>query len=167
VLPHKEARYAIATIPFWALAAAPTLRSWLARGEVRAPAIGHARLGALGIALLVAAALAFDAGKFRFVRSEAAVRLGRTMERSARGLAAEQLWRFGGHLYLDGATPLVDLDPQQPDTLIRDACRAEMRWAAIRLGPHLEPAASVLRRCGFVAGPTAPEAGYQLFRRHP
>jgi hypothetical protein len=42
-----------------------------------------------------------------------------------------------------------------------------MRWAAIRLGPHLKPAASVLRRCGFVAGPTALEAGYQLFRRHP
>ena len=37
LLLHKETRYAIPTIPFFALAAAPTLRSWIARGEVRAP----------------------------------------------------------------------------------------------------------------------------------
>ena len=113
LLLHKETRYAIPNIPFFALAAATTLRSWIARGEVRAPRPLHVRVGALGIVLLVGAAVAYDAGKFRFVRSEAAVRLGWVMGQSqATGIAAEQLWRFGGRLYLDASPPLIELDLQ-------------------------------------------------------
>ena len=84
LLMHKETRYAIPTIPFFALAAAATLRSWIARGEARAPRVWHVRVGALGIVLLVGPAAAYDAGKFRFIRSEAAVRLGWIMGQSQR-----------------------------------------------------------------------------------
>ena len=83
------------------------LRSWIARGDVRAPRSVPVRVGALGIVLLVGAAVAYDAGKFRFVRSEAAVRLGWVVGQShAAGIAAEQSWRFGGHLYLDASAPM-------------------------------------------------------------
>jgi phosphatidylinositol glycan class B len=170
VLPHKEARYAIATIPFWALAAAPALRSWIAHGYVRAPLPLHVRVGALGIALLVAAAVAFDAGKFRFVRSEAAVRLGWAVGQSGAGIAAEQLWRFGGRLYFDPSMPLVEIDLQGPDAegLLREAvCRPDVRWTALRLRPLTADTTAVLNECGLAADVTATEAGYQLFRKRP
>ena len=171
VLPHKEARYAIATIPFWALAAAPALRSWIAHGYVRTPHPLHVRVGALGIGLLVAAAVAFDAGKFRFVRSEAAVRLGWAMGQSgATGIVAEQLWRFGGRLYLDTSTPLLELDLQGPDAerLLREAvCRPDVRWAALRLRPFTAETTAVLNECGLAPDVTGTDAGYQLFRRRP
>ena len=171
VLPHKEARYAIATIPFWALAAAPTLRAWIAHGYVRAPHPLHVRIGALGIALLVAAAVAFDAGKFRFVRSEAAVRLGWAMGQSgAPGIAAEQLWRFGGRLYLDASTPLVELDLQGPDAerRLREAvCRPDVRWAALRVRPFTAGTTAILNECGLAPDVTGTDAGYQLFRKRP
>jgi Alg9-like mannosyltransferase family len=169
VLPHKEARYAIATIPFWALAAAPALRSWIEHGYVRAPRPLRARVGALGIALLVAAAVAFDAGKFRFVRSEAAVRLGWVVGRSgATGIAAEQIWRFGGHLYLDASAPLIDVDLQGPDAerRLREAvCRPDVRWAALRLRPYTAATTAVLNECSLSPDVTGRDAGYQLFRR--
>lgn len=171
VLPHKEARYAIATIPFWALAAAPALRSWIARGEARAPRPLPVRVGALGIAILVAAAVAFDAGKYRFVRSEAAVRLGWAVGQSgATGIAAEQLWRFGGRLYLDNSLPLVEIDLQGPDPerVLREAvCRPDVRWAALRLRPFTAEATSVLNGCGLAPDVTGTDAGYQLFRKRP
>jgi hypothetical protein len=170
VLPHKEARYAIATIPFWALAAAPTLRSWIAHGQVRALPL-QLRVRALGIVLLVAAAVAFDAGKFRAVRSEAAVRLGWIMGHSgATGIAAEQLWRFGGRLYLDAAAPLIEIDLQDPEAerRLREAvCRPDVRWAALRLRPLTAGTTAVLNDCGLVADVTGTDAGYQLFRKRP
>ena len=168
VLPHKEARYAIATIPFWALAAASTLRAWIADGEVRAPQPMRFRVGALGVAIVVAAAVAFDAGKWRFVRSEAAVRLGWAMRDSGTaGIAAEQLWRFGGRLYLDTAAPLIDLDPQEsdPDRLRQALSRPDVHWAALRLRPFPADLTAVLHDCGFVPDVTARDAGYQLFRK--
>jgi hypothetical protein len=171
VLPHKEARYAIATIPFWALAAAPVLRSWIARGEARATRPLHVRIGALGIALLVAAAVAFDAGKFRFVRSEAAVRLGWAVGQSgATGIAAEQLWRFGGRLYLDASPPLVELDLQGPDAarVLREAaCRPDVRWVALRLRSFPAEMTAVLNACGLAPDVTGTDAGYHLFRKRP
>ena len=169
VLPHKEARYAIATIPFWALAAAPALRSWFAHGYVRTPHPLHVRVGALGIALLVAAAVAFDAGRYRFVRSEAAVRLGWAVgQPGAAGIVAEQLWRFGGRLYFDTSTPLLELDLQGPDAerLLREAvCRPDVRWAALRLRPFTAQTTAVLNECGLAPDLTDAEAGYQLFRK--
>ena len=169
LLLHKETRYAIPTIPFFALAAAPTLRSWIARGEARVPRLKHVRVGALGIVLLVGAAVAYDAGKFRFVRSEAAVRLGWVMAQShAAGIAAEQMWRFGGHLYLDASAPLIALalDLQGPDAerALRDAvCRPDVHWAALRRHPLPPEMSAVLSDCGLAPELTDTDAGYQLF----
>jgi hypothetical protein len=169
LLLHKEARYAIPSIPFLALAAAPTLRSWIARGEVRAPGPWHVRVGALGIVLLVGAAVAYDAGKFRFIRSEAAVRLGWVVRQSqVAGIAAEQPWRFGGHLYLDASAPIIALDLQDAgaEQRLRDAaCRPDVRWAALRLRPLPAALTAVLSDCGLAPDLTDTDAGYQLFRK--
>ncbi len=169
LLMHKEVRYAIPSIPFFALAAAPVLRSWIARGDVRAPRFVPVRVGALGIVLLVGAAVAYDAGKFRFVRSEAAVRLGWVVGQShAAGIAAEQSWRFGGHLYVDGSAPMIDLDLQGAgaERRLRDAvCRPDVRWAALRLRPLPAAMSAVLSDCGLAPELTDAEAGYLLFRK--
>ena len=166
---HKETRYAIPSIPFWALAAAPTLRSWIARGEARAPGPWRVRLGALGIVLLVGAAVAYDAGKYRFVRSEAAVRLGWAVGAIGRDRdCAEQLWRFGGHLYLDASAPLIDLDLEGPDGGEPAARRGVPAGRAVG-GPETSPVHGRddrrAERCGLAADVTDTDAGYVLFRK--
>ena len=139
VLPHKEARYAIATIPFWALAAAPALRAWIAHGYVRTPHPVHVRVGALGIALLVAAAVAFDAGKFRFVRSEAAVRLGWVdaaigSDRD-RGRAALAIRRAPVRRRVDAAHRTRPAGARRRAPAARGGVPAGRAWAALRLRP--------------------------------
>ena len=87
---------------------------------------------------------------------------------AAARIAAEQLWRFGGRLYLDASPPLVELDLQGPDAerLLRDAaCRPDVQWAAIRLRPLPAAMTADLSDCGLAPELTDTEAGYLLFRK--
>jgi hypothetical protein len=171
LLPHKEARYVIVTIPFLALAGSKTLWTWLSWLSTpdghRQPA--HASIAALWLVLAVTGAALFDVSKFRFYRSENAVRLGWLMAQSgAGGVAAEQLWRFGGRLYLDGVAPLVDLDPGLSDgdpTLRQVLCRPDIHWAALRRDRMSDARRELLKGCGFRTIPTNPSAGYDVYRR--
>ena len=140
-----------ATIPFWALAAAPTLRSWIARGEVRtphpgtfasarwdrAPRRGGRRLRRRQVPL-------------RPLGSGRAPRLGHGAIASDRdrGRAALAIWRAP---VPDASTPLLDLDLQEPDAerVLRDAvCRPDVHWAALRLRPLTADTTAVLSDCG-------------------
>jgi hypothetical protein len=168
LLPHKEARYVIATIPFWSLAAASTVW-WCADRIPSWPDGRRARGAALALVTLVIGGLLFDASRYRFRRSEDAVRLAWTLDAAgARGLAADQLWRLGGRLYLRRVEPLVDLDPGLADdgALARTVfCRPDVGWVALRGDRVTAARMEALVACGLSAVPSDPAAGYAVFRK--
>lgn len=172
LLPHKEPRYVIATIPFFALAASRTLSDWLER--LAAPQVwrhpSRAPIAALCLLLSLAGAALFDASKFRFHRSEDQVRLAWTMAGSGQhGIAAEQLWRFGGQLYLADSGPLIDLDPSLADedlTLRQALCREDVHWAALQRDRLSAGRRSLLNACGFAPASAIDRSGrYFVYRK--
>src|SRR5262249_52175596 len=103
LLPHKEPRYVIATIPFFALATSRTLWTWLERlatpqqrqWSLRAGWLEvspqSAPMAALCLLLSLTAAALYDASHSRFHRSEDQVRLAWMMATTGqRGIVAEQ-----------------------------------------------------------------------------
>jgi hypothetical protein len=167
-LPHKEPRYVIATIPFWSLAAARG--AWLSLESIVAAGTAK-RATAVVLSALVAGSCAFDASRFRFHRSERAVALGWNVAQTGeRGFAADQLWRFGGRLYLGGLEPLVDLDPARAaDERTSRAifCRTDLTRVALRSDLITPERLRALETCGFRAELADASAGYHLFRRAP
>jgi hypothetical protein len=167
-LPHKEPRYVIATIPFWSLAAARG--AWLALESVVAAGTPR-RATAVVLMAIVAGSCVFDASRFRFHRSEGAVALGwHVAQTGERGLAADQLWRFGGRLYLGALEPLVDLDPARAaDEEASRAifCRGDLARIALRSDLITPERVRALETCGFGAELADASAGYRLFRRAP
>jgi hypothetical protein len=168
LLPHKEARYVIATIPFWSLAAASGLW-WCAESLAAASDARRARGAALALVVLVIGGGLYDASRYRFRRSEDSVRLAWTIAATdGRGVAADQLWRFGGRLYLSRAERLIDLDPAFADdeTGARAAfCRHDISWVALRSDRVTEARTRALTACGLAPVPSPPEAGYAVFRK--
>jgi hypothetical protein len=171
LLPHKEPRYVLATIPFFALAASRTLWVWLETLRTAQPTRRAERTPLVALCLvvcLVGAAL-FDVSRFRFRRSEDQVRLAWMMAASGRhGIAAEQLWRFGGRLYLADSEPLVDLDPglADDDPLLRQTlCRPDVRWAALRRARVNEARRGLLEACGFTSAAADGDGVYVVYRK--
>jgi hypothetical protein len=157
VLPHKEARYVIVTIPFFALTASRTLWVWIEklRTQRSSQLAVRAPMASLCLVLCIVGATLFDVSRFRFRRSEDQVRLAWMIAGSGqRGIAAEQLWRFGGHLYLADNEPVIDLDPGLADadpTLTEVLCRPDVHWAAMRRDRLSDARRAVLRTCGFTS----------------
>ena len=117
LLPHKEPRYLIPVVPFVALLAAEAVTRLVLPRHVLQSAHGgrRANLDTLAVTLALAGSLVFGANGFHMRRSERDVDLARRLAREANlsGLAAEQLWRLGGRLYLRSVPRLVDIDPNQ------------------------------------------------------
>jgi hypothetical protein len=114
-LPHKEARYAIPLMPFVSLLAAAGIRWASHQARSGRSWMGPAVLSALAIGLV------HDSSHYRLPRSNGEVEFARRVSAVIRppALAAEQLWRLGGHLYLTHEI-LIDLDPvslQDPNYL--------------------------------------------------
>jgi hypothetical protein len=134
LLPHKESRYLIPVIPFFAIAAS--------RGFLRA--IGWIRQSAgaprwkLWARELFAPALLLsvlhDVSGWRLLRSNEGIRLARYVRPSGSdGIAAQDVWRLGGRAYLWRHEPLVEL----PAVLVTDGgalarAVADVRWVALR-----------------------------------
>jgi hypothetical protein len=173
LLPHKEPRYVIVTIPFLALAASGTLRVWIQRLATSELGNRHQRLARFALVLLLAAggSLLFNVSKFRFNRSEDAVRLGwQLRDAGVTGLAAEQLWRFGGRLYLHETPALIDLDPELPAAdphFAKSVCRDEVTWVALRRDRIAQDKRERLHACGFIETLLMPpdRTGYVTFAR--
>lgn len=176
LLPHKEPRYLIPVLPFLSMSAAVGLwhvmTSLSSSGERRdADGRNVARWSA---ALLLAslAALVWESSGFRFVRSEAAVRLAQYLGRRAdvEGVAVEQLWRMGGRLYFPPRIKLLELDPSRASdaAYVTDVLSDRgVQWAAIDLNDKRPERA--LADAGFheVSVPAESEgARYRLFRRN-
>ena len=108
-LPHKEARYLLPVTPFLCLMAAAGLRRVIL--HVRRGPAARWVAGAVLAALILG--LVQDVSHYRLPRTNEEVALIRQIVISTprpAAIVAEQAWRIGGRLYLDGI-PLVDLDP--------------------------------------------------------
>jgi len=165
-LPHKEPRYAIPAMPFVALLGTAGIRSLLMRWAAAPPAWTVAP-----VALVAALGLGFlhDAGGWRLRRSNDEIRFARGLATQAagKGLAVEQLWRLGGHLYLADVHPVIDLDP----AVIHDAGFSDDVVARARLIALDERTAALpevtdqLARAGYRALPRSGSEAYVVFER--
>ncbi|MCC7123574.1 MAG: hypothetical protein IT178_01910 [Acidobacteria bacterium] len=107
-LPHKEARYMVAVQPFVCLASAGAVV------EVLRALRGHKReAAAAAVAAVMVFSVCLELANWRIRRSDTGVALAQKLVgRAARGVAAEQLWRLGGRLYLRDVPTVVEVtDP--------------------------------------------------------
>ena len=170
-LPHKEPRYLIPASPFFALLAAIGL--WRAIELVSAPAAPGDRVrpapaaALLAVALLATLPLAAlqEVSRYDLGRSDADVRLAREVVAGRpRGVAVEQLWRWGGRVYLRDVDVVHDVAPGSPApaddpgvTLValrRETC------ARLDCDAALAAAGFAERRT-----PAAAASGYRVFGR--
>jgi hypothetical protein len=166
VLPHKEARYAIPSVAFVCLLAAEGVRrvaDGVANGAYRPWAAASLVAG-------LALGAVHDLGHYRLPRSNAEIAFARRL-RSVElpsGVAVQQLWRLGGHLYLPHR-PLIDLDPGQmsnPAYLANAVANGAAVVLDVRRG--VDPAtAAFLRDRGYVEQLADPQSGYALWGRPP
>ncbi len=113
LLPHKEARYVIAVLPFLCIGVALVLRN--------SAAFTTRRRRTFAVFAVVVAVL-FELSSWRFRRSDDAVVLAQRINNlRPAGVAVQQFWRLGGRLYLDKVNgPLVEiLEPVDPDQVLR------------------------------------------------
>lgn len=169
-LPHKEARYLLPIVPFAGLLAAIGL--WRILRHLREPDIASPPWAPVALTAALAASTLISISGFHVQRTDGEVALARSMaaEPDVTGLAVEQLWRWGGRLYLGGIPALTELDglagsaaelaviAQQP-AMTAIALRSE---TCDRLG-----CGDVLRDAGLEdrTSPAATAAGYRIFKR--
>ena len=137
LLPHKEARYLVPAMPFVCLLAARGLAdaaSFL-RSEAPKTPVRMDRLTLL-LVLALGASVLHHVSRLHTRPDDGAIALARRLaERPSTGVAAEQLWRLGGRLYLDRAGPLRDLDPARlrtKDDIVAAAIGPDIHWILIR-----------------------------------
>jgi hypothetical protein len=171
LLPHKEARYLVPVMPFVAMLAG--IKLWDLAQAVRSR-VDVSRTVAQRLALLLCAATiasaTYEVSRFHMRRSDDAVRLAHVFAASnvEGGLAVEQLWRMGGHLYLGRFQPLVSLDPatlRTPGGLRDAAGDPARRWIALRLQTCGEECVSMLSSRGFEERRPPVPSEYRLFER--
>jgi hypothetical protein len=163
LLPHKEARYLIPITPFLALGAAVSLVHLLERSTIH-------RYVALLLVVGFSTSLIFEAGGFRFRRSEDGVRVARFVaaQPDVRAVAAEQLWQLGGRIYLKQVPVLIDMAPERigdPSYVSSILAANEPRWLALgRQDYERHHYQSLLGAAGFAEAPVT-TSDYVLLRR--
>jgi hypothetical protein len=172
LLPHKEARYLLPVLPFVAMLAGMQL--WdVAHRTVTGARRDRAAAGRFALALctVVAASLTYEGSRWHVRRSDDAVRLARALSVAPAqgGLAVEQLWRMGGHLYLGQFSPLKDLDPAalaSPGGVAAAGEEPALRWIALRVQTcRTRDCAGALGPRGFSERKPPVASDYRLFGR--
>jgi len=122
LLSHKELRYAIPIQPFLILAATCAFHALLRPAP-------EGRRGTLAAVLVASMAFAvtIELGDWRIRKTDDAVRLAREMSASGvRGAALQQVWRFGGRLYLPDVPTIIELQEDVPQMLAEAAANPEV-----------------------------------------
>jgi hypothetical protein len=157
-LPHKEERYLVAVLPFMCIAAAVGVRDLAARASTRAP------LPMVSAAL--ALAISFELSGWRLTRSDEAVVVARQIAAAHRGgIAAPQIWRFGGPLYWHDVPRFADV----PDEGVTDAWSPPAGIDTVVLPEELAggTAADRLARLGFMRSTALSTERYAAFIATP
>ena len=174
LLPHKEARYLIPSLPFLSLAAAIGLSHVVDR--LRGPLLPVNRAHAVAVALVCALVLRtiFVVSGYHVDRTDAEVALAREIDRhdTITSVALESAWRFGWHLYLVRLHAVEDLTPD--DTVSPEELRAALERRPVDLGAisaftcERRECAESMRASGFREMPydAAPRARYRMFERN-
>ena len=119
LLPHKEPRYLIPIMPFVALLAAYGMAAVLraVSHETWLPQSRRVALASL-VWLTFWCTVVYEAEGAHFRRTEREVEIARTIAAAPnlRGVAAEDVWRFGGQLYFRSASTVLDIDPASVET---------------------------------------------------
>lgn len=161
VLPHKEARYVIAAHPFVcisaAMAADDLFRRW---GD--GPNKNDRLCGVLALALT--AAVVVELGDWHARRTDRAVAFARELAAiEPRGVAAQQLWRFGGRLYLSSVPTLTEL-PEESSAALDVVKRRDYDWILLRNNRNDPDDLERLERRGYML--TQPDGlDYLVFRK--
>ena len=155
LFPHKEARYAIAVLPFLCMGVAVTLAT--------PSLLSGSRRKTFAVLAVFLAAL-FELTSWRVRRTDDAVALARQVN-SLRpsGVAAQDLWPFGGHLYFNNVNgPVVSFsEPVDPAQFLENGVQVVivLRRSA---GPAVRD--DLIRR-GFKASETLSTSQYATFVR--
>jgi glycosyl transferase family 22 (putative mannosyltransferase) len=171
-LPHKEPRYLIPILPYLSMLAAASL--WAVAGWLVEVVDSRRSRAAPFLLAACAASLIGEAGGFVIGHSDGAVALAQEIARRDpfQGIAIEQAWRLGGHLYLPAAAPFIDLDSHQVEdrAALEDVLRGPRVVRLVLDARHLARThldVAVLAR-GFreVSPPVSDsESGYRFFER--
>jgi hypothetical protein len=173
-LPHKEARYLIPIVPFVCLLAGAGLWRLVQRivrpGSAAAPSAPSWAAAAIVIGTALVTLMSING--FHVRRSDGEVALARTIApaQDLSGAGVEQLWRWGGRIYLAHVPNLVELDGRvgAPADLAAISQDASMTWIALRTDTcDRLGCGDVLRASGYDdrSTPASIETGYRIFRR--
>ena len=174
-LPHKEPRYLVPVLPYFAMLAGYSV--WQLIIWLRHPHESDANDRRISVAgTLTAAVIAIvltEPTGYVLPRTDDAVACARYIARVGPrdGVAAAQLWNIGGRIYLPLAEPLIDLDPIRmatPDQFGAAIGMASVKWIVL---PDRVARRSDYERTLVIAGfdaivtPFSPRSTYRLYRR--
>jgi hypothetical protein len=114
LFPHKESRYLVPVIPFFAAMAGIGVWYWLKETAANpALKLPKRQLQALLLSFAFIGSLLFEVDGFRFRRSEAGVDVAKylTAQKNIQSVAFEQVWRAGGKIYLHKIPQVLDISP--------------------------------------------------------
>jgi hypothetical protein len=114
LFPHKESRYLVPVIPFFAAMAGIGVWYWLKETAANpALKLPQRQLRALLLSVAFIGSLLFEVDGFRFRRSEAGVDVAKylTAQKNIQSVAFEQVWRAGGKIYLHKIPQVLDISP--------------------------------------------------------
>jgi len=179
-LPHKEARYLIPLFPFVTILTGGAIWRLLENSHAspRNPSAGRLTiLPSILLLFLLVGSFLYEAGGFRFRRSESAVDVARFLRQQSNvtSVAIEQPWKTGQEIYIPMSTTIEDIPPDSLFTktghggtpLIESVQYIAMEQKTIeRLGYE----DSILRK-GFMevrfSDCTSRQGEYRLFARKP
>lgn len=168
-LPHKEARYLLPIVPFVGLLAG--LGLWRIMHGLRQPAASP-RWAPLAVTAAVAASTLISISGFHVQRTDGEVALARSIaaEGDVTGVGVEQLWRWGGRLYLGGFPALLDIDGRVGSAaeLAVIAQQTSLTVIALRTDTCDRLDCGEVTRASGLDDQSTPQttaAGYRIFRR--
>jgi hypothetical protein len=114
IFPHKESRYLVPVIPFFAAMAGIGLWYWVKQtAENLRLQLPKRQMQALLLSFVFMGSLLFEIDGFRFRRSEAGVDVAKYLskQKNIQSAAFEQIWRGGGKIYLHKIPHVLDISP--------------------------------------------------------